>query len=282
MSTLEKLVSSLQVTDATSDRVAAAKQSTSQITDLELRSISEFLVETGMWFMAKNAGGGEDEQKHDAKRIQRLMGERSNEDLEPVFAAVFGGLSAEVANAWQSLRRLPFDTILYGIPARCPRLSSATLQLRFLWLCELAKVVYRFPAGLVTPEWLAVHGAGLKLESGANEMLRLFGLARSGAAEQDVVGRFLGCVIATESSSGENVYETLALIAQGKHPVGEVGSYVYRALWGSNQDRAHDLLIDLLRCSQEPDQIESIVCSATDGGRRRSQRYCESRWRLSF
>ncbi|WP_145385719.1 hypothetical protein [Stieleria neptunia] len=59
MSTLEKVILSLQVSGPTSDRVAAAKQSASQISDPDLISISEFLIQTGRQVLEKNKESGD-------------------------------------------------------------------------------------------------------------------------------------------------------------------------------------------------------------------------------
>ncbi|MEO1530201.1 MAG: hypothetical protein AAFX06_32830, partial [Planctomycetota bacterium] len=250
---------SCQANDGGAERAQSARSAIQQLVDEELRDLAEHLVVIAL-------PDDESEERADRDQVSHALETRSVTELESVFTAVAEELGPHLAHAWKSLAALPKVSIGQSVPARFPNHPAATSTVRFTWLSEILRILYRFPIGKVKPEWLAVHGGGLTEETAAEMLLRIFEYSTDGSREQDTVGRLLGSVIAAGGHVAENVYDTLVMIARDDHPVGQTGGHVYRGLWLSGRQEAFDILGERLRESEDEAEVESIVRACVEGG----------------
>ena len=256
---LESTVKSLQVSDGGIARAKSARRKISLLNDDRLRSDAEHLL---LLAMPKESGGDSEANEKVMESLDRL----SVPKLEQVFSAVGSELGPHLARAWKTLCRLPQPSTVKTVPARFPQAMPATRLLRWVWLSEVLTILYRFPDGRVTPQWLAIHGADITQETGAEALHRLYGLSTDGTREQDSVGRLLGSVIARRDQVARGVFKTLVAILRGEHPVGQAGGHVYRALWISGRQEARELLCERLRTSDDEAEAETIVRASAEGG----------------
>ena len=188
-----------------------------------------------------------------------------------VLKAVCGELGDATAAAWEHMADFQYGLSYLSMAFRSPSTRDANFDRLYAWLKDIVSILYTFPVGLVTPEWIAVHAGGIE------DPTRMFysgldGVLGDGDSPQDAFGTLLGSVIAGDNESSDNVFETLSLIANGEHPVGVVNSYLFRALWRSGQYRCYEVLTGLIAGIADEGSVESamvialIVHSARESG----------------
>ena len=180
-----------------------------------------------------------------------------------VMRAIGGELGDAIADAWDHMSDFQYGVSVYSMAFRSPSTIDANFDRLFAWLKKIIIVLYKFPPGLVTPEWLAVHGSGIKDKS-RSWVTAMLGILGEGDSPQDAFGSLLGSVLAGEGDAcdtRENVFETLSLIANGEHPVGEINSYMFRALWRSGQYRCYEVLTGLITtaAAEDGDEIGLVI-----------------------
>ena len=201
-------------------------------------------------------GRSESNGSSKTKDLQQEFGQLQAQEQLRLLNALAPQVAEELLWGWQYFLKHPLRLIAGDSATES---GAGSWLSEMFWLTEMLKVVGRFRREVVTSRWLAVWGGALD-EGGTADflslLLRQLGVTNQGLSTSHHVGRFLGATLRMarhgkrlngDNSVTEDIYDTLALIAKGKHPTGRLGAYVVYALAHSGREDATELLIEVLR-----------------------------------
>ncbi len=122
-------------------------------------------------------------------------------------------------------------------------------EARAFWLRSLLRCIGRFRPGIIDVRWLAVWGGwldGTEDRSVTDVFSDRFAVPGPFWDLSDHVGRLLGAALHEGHWASDDVFETLSLIAEGRHPIGRFGSHVARALAHAANNEATARLVDVV------------------------------------
>ena len=172
-----------------------------------------------------------------------------NTQVERIVAAVCPHLAEPVMQAWTAWDGYPMRVL-----PKPPGQPSGVVD-RGVWIRDLTKELAGVRIDGDPIRWLAVHGEGFRerLDPAMRDFYRSFGVSLSGSGTDDHIGRLLAVELFRQSEAADDVFDTLALIVAGRHPVGRVSTHLTRALASSGLAAGHDLLITLLGSAERPE-----------------------------
>lgn len=177
--------------------------------------------------------------------------------LEQIFAVLFPGLEQAAARTWRSISTGPYCDFLTPNLYRSPGRADLTARKQLKWLHKTLSVFMNYDSVISTAESLAVWAPYLD----TNELVFLeeLGVTMDGDQASDHIGRLLASLIDIGGRTSQNVWDTLRLTIEERHPSSMFGGHVVRACWRCGHEEAYSLMEDRVRTSNDPRQMRSIV-----------------------
>lgn len=194
----------------------------------------------------------------------------SDKQLVELFSVPFGTLANAAARTWRRLQNHPYS--LQGRKTfRAPNQPELTARLQFRWLNNMWQLMRIYPDELLQAEQLSINAPYFdssdyfaederlsapqakkktrkkRKKDEYDELIAvLLGSLQTSLKTnglQDQIGLLLGSVIDEGDSHAANVFDTLRLTIEDRHPKSRFGGHIVRALWSSENSEAHDTLL---------------------------------------
>jgi hypothetical protein len=166
-----------------------------------------------------------------------------------IFSVFFGELSPAIENAWQVLKRFPYQHGYQRKSFRAPGDALASFQQRLSWLDDMIRIAARWKADVLTPTWLAAWAPHIEGQYGHN---------------QTTIGRLLATVIDEGGKTADEVFDILCQSLLNEHEIGAMGRHVVRGLLMASRPEGWDLVEKTLLAAQRQEGLRQVVLETVD------------------
>ncbi len=170
----------------------------------------------------------------------------SKKERRRLFTTLFGQSAETIEATWELLKQSPYQQGYLRRAFRAPHRPASTFTERTIWLTGFARGFARIQPEVITPQWLAVWGAYLRV-----------------IAEDDLA-RFLAAAIHRDEETGREVFEILCQSVRNEHEVAGMSRMAVRALLMSNRAEGWELIERLLLAAQRQEGLRQVILETVD------------------